>query len=133
MFSTCIRKIKFKYSPEDFKNPALQKLWYEIEAIALAREESEPVVDLTLPNNDNIENRAGNILTEFADNCGLAAGGASSAPKRKTKASDKDEDSKPSKKAKSDSGPDVEFEAQNGRVSQSLSSLFRSPSLIFFL
>lgn len=66
LFGKIINKLKFKYNPEDFKNPALQKLWFEIEAIALAREQAEEVVDLTLPDPAKIEKRVGSYLDEFA-------------------------------------------------------------------
>ena len=71
MFKRCITKLKFKYSPEDFKNPAIEKLWSEIEAIALDRSEPEEITDMTAPNNERIEKRAGQYLAEFAKNFGL--------------------------------------------------------------
>lgn len=74
--------MKFKYNPEDFKNPAIEKLWSEIEAIALDRSEPEETVDLTLPNNERIEKRAGQFLAEFAQKFGLDA---ASFPKAKRK------------------------------------------------
>ena len=68
---------------EDFKNPALQKLWFEIEAIALGREESEQVADLTLPDNERIEKRAGLLLAQFAEAFELNNLSSASKAKRK--------------------------------------------------
>lgn len=87
LFSKIVNKLKFKYCPEDFKNPALLKLWSEIEAIALARESSEQVVDLTQPDVDKIDKRAGQFLDEFSEAFSLtsAGGGSTTAAKRKVK------------------------------------------------
>jgi ATP-dependent DNA helicase 2 subunit 1 len=71
IFKKCIQKLKFNYDPEDFKDPAIQKLWFEIEAIALDRKQAENFVDLTIPNNERIEKRVGEYLKLFADNIGL--------------------------------------------------------------
>ena len=73
LFRKCIGKLKFKYNPEEFKNPAIQKLWSEIEAVALDRSEPEEIVDLTVPNNERIEKRAGQYLEEFAKKFSLTA------------------------------------------------------------
>lgn len=83
MFSKCINKLKFKYSPENFKNPALQKLWFEIEAIALAREETEQVEDLTLPDNSRIEKRAGQFLENIISELRLPEKTSQAKSKRK--------------------------------------------------
>jgi len=71
LFKCAIGKLKFKYNPEDFKNPVIEKLWSEIEAIALDRSNPEECVDLTAPNNERIEKRAGKFLNEFAQKFGL--------------------------------------------------------------
>ncbi len=71
LFKRAIAKLKFKYNPEDFKNPAIAKLWSEIEAIALDRSQPEECVDLTAPNNERIEKRAGQFLNEFAQKFSL--------------------------------------------------------------
>lgn len=71
LFSKIINKLKFKYYPDDFKNPSLLKFWAEIEAIALAREKSEEVNDLTEPNKEKIDQRAGQFLEEVSQNLNL--------------------------------------------------------------
>lgn len=71
MFKACISKLKFQYWPDDFKNPAIEKLWSEIETIALDRGEPEVLYDLTIPNNERIDKRAGNFLSQFAHAFGL--------------------------------------------------------------
>ena len=71
VFSKCIQKLKFKFNPEDFKNPCIEKIWSEIEAIALDRDQPEEVVDSTLPDNQRIANRAGPFLEEFSQLLGL--------------------------------------------------------------
>jgi hypothetical protein len=71
LFSKIVSKLKFKFRPENFQNPSLQKLWSEIEAIALARDVSEEVVDLTIPDTAKIEKRAGQYLDEFAKHYNL--------------------------------------------------------------
>lgn len=83
LFTKCINKLKFKYAPVNFNNPALQKLWFEIEAIALAREETEQVEDLTLPDNDRIETRAGHYLREIITELNLPEKSFQAKTKRK--------------------------------------------------
>jgi len=53
LFSNCIAKLKFAYDPDQFKNPAIEKLWSEIEAVALDRTQTEEFVDVTLPDHNN--------------------------------------------------------------------------------
>lgn len=83
-FSKVVSKLKFKYCPEDFKNPALLKLWTEIEAVALAREASEEIVDLTEPDVNMIDKRAGQYLEEFSQNFNLDTVGAGNAKRKVT-------------------------------------------------
>ena len=45
----------------------LQKHYRHLEAIALEHEEVEKVADLTLPDEDMISKRAGNLLDQFRD------------------------------------------------------------------
>ena len=115
LFAKCINKLKFKYNPEDFKNPALQKLWNEIEAIALAREQSDEIIDLTLPNVAGMEKRAGSLLAEFAERFDLANAGSST---KTTAAKRKNEDGdQANKKVKaSNDSLDVEAEARAGKL-----------------
>ncbi len=53
LFSNCISKLKFQYDPDQFKNPAIEKLWSEIEAVALDRTQTEDFQDVTLPDHEN--------------------------------------------------------------------------------
>lgn len=116
-FSKVINKLKFKYCPEDFKNPALLKLWSEIEAIALARVSSEEVVDLTQPDTDKIDKRAGQFLEEFSQAFGLgSAGAATSASKRKGATDEESGGLLKKPKVKEEATTDVETEAKNGKV-----------------
>lgn len=121
LFSKCINKLKFKYNPEDFKNPSIQKIWSEIEAIALDRSEPEPVIDLTLPNVERIEKRAGQYLKEFAEVFGLdsfANSFATSKSKRKV-LNETSENNEAGKKVKKETGEiDMEYEAKSGKVKQ---------------
>ena len=71
IFGKCIKKLIFKYNPEDFKNPSIEKIWSEIEAAALDRLQVEEIVDSTLPDNDRIKSRAGEFLKKFAETVGL--------------------------------------------------------------
>ena len=82
LFSKCINKLKFKYNPEDFKNPSIEKIWSEIEAIALDRDQPEEIIDSTLPDNERIKARAGQFLEEFSKLVGLD-GNSSIKQKRK--------------------------------------------------
>lgn len=66
LFKRCVSKLKFQYCPDDFRNPAIEKIWSEIETIALDRIEPEIQYDITIPNNERIEKRAGNFLAEFS-------------------------------------------------------------------
>ncbi len=118
LFSKCINKLKFKYNPEDFKNPSIQKIWSEIEAIALDRSEPEPVIDLTLPNVERVEKRAGQYLKEFADVFGLDSVGSSlTASKSKRKVLNETAENEAGKKVKKDIDEiDMEFEAKSGKV-----------------
>ena len=78
VFSKAIQKLKFKFSPEDFKNPSIEKMWSEIEAIALDRDQPDEVIDSTLPDKERIQNRAGIFLNEFSQLIGLDASSSSS-------------------------------------------------------
>ena len=42
-----VKKIKFTYYPEKFDNPALQKHYVNIEAMALDRDQPEEITDYT--------------------------------------------------------------------------------------
>lgn len=109
LFKNCISKLKFKYSPDDFKNPAIQKIWSEIEAIALDRSEPEEIEDLTLPNYERIDKRAGQFIAEFVEKFGL-----DSDPRAKRKSDGNSTQN--AKKAKNENSFDVEFEAKSNRL-----------------
>ncbi len=68
LFSSCISKLSFPYDPTSFKNPAIEKLWSEIEAQALERVQAEEFEDLTVPDRERQEQRAGKFLKELAGN-----------------------------------------------------------------
>ncbi len=71
VFDKCIQKLKFKFNPEDFKNPSIEKMWSEIETVALEREHPQELIDTTLPDNQRIVSRAGTFLDEFSQLIGL--------------------------------------------------------------
>jgi len=85
----------------------------------LDRSEPEPVVDLTLPNVERIEKRAGHYLKEFAETFGLdsvANSFATSKTKRKV-LNETSENNEAGKKVKTESGDiDMESEAKSGKV-----------------
>lgn len=60
-----IKKLQFEYQPENFDNPDIETMWEIIKALALNRSQLEPVVDYTVPNNEQMEKRAGPQLREF--------------------------------------------------------------------
>ena len=120
-FSKCIQKLKFTFSPEDFKNPALQKLWHEIEAIALAREKSEEVVDLTEPDTAKIDKRVGPYLRAFSAAFDLDSLNNKTSKSAIDKRKNENDDPMP-KKVKSSDLVDVEAEARAERVAQASSS-----------
>ncbi|XP_076351322.1 inverted repeat-binding protein isoform X1 [Tachypleus tridentatus] len=60
-----IKKLKFRYHPENFDNPAIQKHWRNIEALALDRDKPDDMEDHTMPDQEAIENRAGTLIEEF--------------------------------------------------------------------
>ena len=121
LFRKCIAKMKFSYNPEDFKNPGIQKMWTEIEAVALDREKPEEFVDLTLPDPERIEKRAGESLRQIVENLDLpnvSSGGAkrknngaSTAATKRTKpaATDENDDG---------SGVDLERKAKEGSLAK---------------
>ncbi|XP_065071945.1 X-ray repair cross-complementing protein 6-like [Rhopilema esculentum] len=60
-----INNLKFKFSSENFENPHLQHFLRTLEAIALDRDDVEPVHDTTMPDVEVMEKRAGKIINEF--------------------------------------------------------------------
>ncbi|XP_020376347.2 X-ray repair cross-complementing protein 6 [Rhincodon typus] len=93
-----VQKLRFKYRPESFENPVIQRHFRNLEALALDLKEPEEMEDLTLPKNDVIDKRIGKLAEEFKDlvyppdynpeaksyhkrKLGDAAGGAEKKPK----------------------------------------------------
>ncbi|XP_043535795.1 X-ray repair cross-complementing protein 6 isoform X2 [Chiloscyllium plagiosum] len=93
-----VQKLRFKYRPESFENPVIQKHFRNLEALALDLKEPEEMEDLTLPKIDMIDKRIGQLAEEFRDlvyppdynpdakshmkrKLGSAAGGAEKKPK----------------------------------------------------
>ncbi|KAM5148237.1 X-ray repair cross-complementing protein 6 isoform 1-T4 [Mantella aurantiaca] len=62
-----VHKLRFKYRSDAFENPALQQHFRNLEALALNLMEPEPIEDLTLPKNEMMDNRLGNLAEEFKD------------------------------------------------------------------
>lgn len=60
-----IRKLKFSYTPSNFDNPALQKHYRYLEALALDSDAPDPVKDLTLPDLDRIRNKTQPQIDHF--------------------------------------------------------------------
>jgi len=60
-----IDKLKFTYTPDAFENPSLQKFYRCLEAFALDRDEVEEFKDLTEPDVERIEKKAGDLINEF--------------------------------------------------------------------
>ncbi|XP_072127945.1 X-ray repair cross-complementing protein 6 [Mobula birostris] len=60
-----VQKLRFKYRPESFENPVIQKHFRNLEALALDFEEPEEMEDLTLPKNNVIDERIGQLAEEF--------------------------------------------------------------------
>eukprot|EP00794_Sanderia_malayensis_P005227 gene5227-5884_t len=60
-----VEKLKFKFSSENFENPSLQLFYRTLEALALDRDEVEPVKNATLPMTDEMEAKAGKLMAEF--------------------------------------------------------------------
>ncbi|XP_060705226.1 X-ray repair cross-complementing protein 6 [Hemiscyllium ocellatum] len=62
-----VQKLRFKYRPESFENPIIQKHFRNLEALALDLKEPEEMEDLTLPKIDKIDERIGQLAEEFRD------------------------------------------------------------------
>ncbi len=77
----------------------------------MAREKSDEVIDLTKPDSDRIEKRAGTYLREFSEAFQLDSVSNNKSSKRKN-----ENDDPTVKKVKSNDSIDVEAEARAGRV-----------------
>ncbi|EDO49291.1 predicted protein [Nematostella vectensis] len=62
-----IRKLHFTFDSTSFENPTLQKHFNSLEALALDRDAPEEVNDLTVPDVERIDRRAGELLQEFKE------------------------------------------------------------------
>ncbi|XP_051899380.1 X-ray repair cross-complementing protein 6 [Pristis pectinata] len=60
-----VQKLKFKYRPDSFENPVIQKHFRNLEALALDLKEPEEMEDLTLAKNDVIDGRIEQLAEEF--------------------------------------------------------------------
>ncbi|XP_041034016.1 X-ray repair cross-complementing protein 6 [Carcharodon carcharias] len=60
-----VQKLKFKYRPESFENPVIQRHFRNLEALALDLKEPEGMEDLTLPKTDVMDKRMGQLAEEF--------------------------------------------------------------------
>lgn len=62
-----LKKLQFAFRSESFENPVLQQHYANVEAMALDRDSPEEVTDFTLPDEERIEKRAGQLAQEFKD------------------------------------------------------------------
>ncbi|XP_035254791.1 X-ray repair cross-complementing protein 6 [Anguilla anguilla] len=62
-----VHKLRFKYRSDAFENPALQQHFRNLEALALALLEAEPIEDLTKPKTEEMEKRLGPLAQQFKD------------------------------------------------------------------
>nr|XP_002122561.2 X-ray repair cross-complementing protein 5 [Ciona intestinalis] len=60
-----IRKLRFKYDPNSFDNPALQTHYKNLEAMALEKEAPDPVTDHTAPDVERIDRKVGPLVETF--------------------------------------------------------------------
>ncbi|CAG0884455.1 unnamed protein product [Darwinula stevensoni] len=60
-----IKKLRFRFNPDDFEDPVLQTHWRNIEALALNRDSVESINDLTVPVVEDMDHRAGEQMEEF--------------------------------------------------------------------
>ena len=57
--------MKNGFSPELFENPVLHTMWKAMEGLALDRDETETVVDTTMPDNDRIDRKIAKFSEKF--------------------------------------------------------------------
>lgn len=62
-----VKKLMFSFDSEQFENPALQTHYANVEAMALDKDAPEEVEDLTTPDVERIDRRAGKLIQEFKD------------------------------------------------------------------
>ena len=62
-----VKKLKWVYDPENFEDPTLHTWWTCIEATALEKPGAvEPADDTTLPDDEGIVKRLGNLTNDFS-------------------------------------------------------------------
>jgi len=59
-----IKKVQFAFKSEGFENPALQKHYANLEAMALERDAPEEISDFTVPDAEKIDKRAGKVAKD---------------------------------------------------------------------
>lgn len=62
-----IKKLTVGFNSANFENPSLQKHFKNLEALALDRDEPEEVIDLTEPQVEAIDRKAGEAIKEFKE------------------------------------------------------------------
>lgn len=62
-----LKKLQFAFRSESFENPVLQQHYANVEAMALDRDSPEEITDFTLPDEERIEKRAGQLAHEFKE------------------------------------------------------------------
>ncbi|RDD40807.1 X-ray repair cross-complementing protein 5 [Trichoplax sp. H2] len=62
-----VKSLTFQYNPDKFENPALQKHYSNLEALALDRDVPEEFIDYTEPDAENIDKRAGHHINDFIE------------------------------------------------------------------
>nr|CAB3267806.1 X-ray repair cross-complementing protein 5 [Phallusia mammillata] len=62
-----IKRLRFTYDPDNFDNPALQTHYKNLEAMALEKDEPDPIEDHTIPDFERITRKAGAQIQAFKD------------------------------------------------------------------
>ncbi|XP_003961577.2 X-ray repair cross-complementing protein 6 [Takifugu rubripes] len=83
-----VSKLRFKYRSDAFENPAIQKHFRNLEALALDMMAPEDVEDLIMPKVDQINQRLGPLAEEFKDLVYPANYNPESKPTTKRKSAD---------------------------------------------
>ncbi|XP_055692611.1 ATP-dependent DNA helicase 2 subunit 1 [Lutzomyia longipalpis] len=69
LFENMVRKLKFRYNPKDFNDPALRNIYSTIEAFAFKTEREEQE-DTTLPNTEYQDSKIADIVSAIAEEFG---------------------------------------------------------------
>ncbi|XP_071954852.1 X-ray repair cross-complementing protein 5-like [Antedon mediterranea] len=109
-----IKKLQFKFHPNSFENPDVQTFWRNLEVLALDKDEPDEFTDLTAPNVDRINSRAGALINEFKQMVYPDGYSPGAAPKRKATG-----DTGGSKRSKTDASEiDVAQMAADGKLAK---------------